>query len=283
MQRRQGCACDVMNTKISNPSIHTSELLLSVVMAARNESKYVGQAIESIISQTYSNWELIIIDDGSIDSTPAILESYSKQDSRIRWLRHRQSQGLAASLNRGIQETRGAIIVRADADDLNMPSRFEEQLRYLGNHPEIDFVGTGAILMNEEGEEIKPFFLPSEHKDIKEIAFKNTCFFHPSVAMRKAVLERIGLYDETFLRAQDKELWLRGLNEGCLYANISKPLIRYRVTSRSSSLRVIQLTMNSLLRIGWRYKPRRWLLHCVIYLGRQLLVKIGIYEPRSLK
>ena len=257
--------------------------LLSVVMAARNESKFIAAAIESIVSQTYSNWELIIIDDGSIDSTPAILESYSKHDSRIRWIRNPKSQGLAASLNRGIREARGAIIMRADADDLNMPSRFEEQMRYLSNHPEIDFVGTGAILMKEDGNDIKAVFLPSEHEEIKKIAYKNTCFFHPSVAMRKSVLERMGLYDETFLRAQDKELWFRGLNDGCHYANISMPLIRYRVTRRSSSLRVTLQTLYSLMRIGWRYKPRGWWLQCIFYLGRQLLVNSGIYKPRSLR
>ena len=259
----------------------TLEPLLSVVMAARNEAKYVAAAVESVISQTYPNWELIIIDDGSIDSTPAILESYSKQDCRIRWVRNPQSQGLAASLNRGIREARGAIIMRADADDLNLPSRFEEQFRYLSDHSEVDFVGTGAILMNEDGDEIKEFFLPSEHDEIKRIAYKNTCFFHPSVAMRKSALERIGLYDEGLIRAQDKELWLRGLSVGCRYANIPKPLIRYRLTERSKSLKTTWDTSRSLAIMGVRYQIKYWWLSLSLFLARQLFIKLGLYQPRS--
>lgn len=257
--------------------------LLSVVMAARNESRHVAHAVESIVSQTYPHWELIVIDDGSTDGTPGILEGYSRQDSRICWIRNSQSQGLAASLNRGIRLAKGEIVVRADADDLNMPTRFEEQLRYLQDHHEIDFVGAGAILINEDGKEITEYFLPSEHEEIRKIAFKNTCFFHPTVAMRKSVLERVGLYDETFLRAQDKELWLRGLKHGCRYANIAKPLIHYRITKRSSSYKVTLQTMHSLIRIGWQYKPKGWWLECIFYLGRKILVASGLYRPRSLR
>lgn len=281
MQQRPGGFCDVMKIETDDLSQKTVEPLLSIVMAARNESRYIAAAIESIISQTYPNWELIVIDDGSIDNTPAILESYSKLDNRIRWISNPQSQGLAASLNRGIRLARAAIIVRADADDLNLPSRFEEQLRYLIDHPEVDFVGGGAILMNENGDEIKEFFLPSEHDDIKRIAYKNTCFFHPSVAMRKSALERTGLYDEGFIRAQDKELWLRGLRVGCRYANIPKPLIRYRLTERSKSLKTTWDTARSLARMGVRYQIKYWWLSLSLFLARQLIIKMRLYQPRS--
>ena len=275
--------CDLVKNGIDNPSQQTAEPLLSVVMAARNEARYVASAIQSIISQTYLNWELIIIDDGSIDETSDILEKYSRQDDRIRWIRNSQSLGLAASLNMGIRQARGAIIVRADADDLNMPNRFEEQFSYLRDNTEIDFVGTGAVLINEEGEEIREFFLPSEHEEIKKISFKNTCFFHSSVAMRKSMLERLGLYDETFIRAQDKELWLRGIKYGCRYANISKPLINYRITERSSAYRVTLQTLHSLIRIGWLYKPKWWLRDLIFYVGQKILIGTRLYKPRSLR
>jgi GT2 family glycosyltransferase len=164
-----------------------------------------------------------------------------------------------------------------------MASRFEVQVRYLQDHPEVDFLGTGAILITEDGEKIREYFLPSEHEEIKKIAYSNTCFFHSSVAIRKSALDRVGLYDETFKRAQDKELWLRGIKYGFCYANIPQPLIQYRVTRRSSSHQVTIQTMYSLIRIGWRYQPKSWLLDFVIYLGRKVLIESSLYKPRSLR
>jgi len=256
---------------------------LSVVMAARDEERHLGAAIESILAQTFENWELIVIDDGSVDLTPAIIRQYSGRDKRIRWERNETSRGLAVSLNRGVLMARSDIIVRADADDLSLVNRFEEQLGYLKSHPEIDFLGTAAYLIDDQGGIRGEYCLPQAHNEIKALAFKNTCFFHPSVAMRRTVLLKIGLYDPSYMRAQDKELWLRGLTYGCRYSNLKKPLIKYRVTDRSTSWRNIYRTVISLTRMAWSYQVRGWWLVCMFYVVRQLMVKFRMYKPRSVR
>ena len=255
--------------------------LLSVVMAARNEERYIGLAIDSILAQTFQSWELILIDDGSTDATIAIIERYCKEDKRIRLERNVTTKGLAYSLNKGVELAKSDIIVRADADDLNLSNRFEEQFEFLQRHPEIDFVGTGVFFIDEEGLTLGQYHLPEVHDDIASVAYSNSCFFHPSVALRRGVLIKIGLYNVTFMRAQDKELWIRGLKLGCRYANLRRPLVKYRITSKAISFSTIYKTTISLIRIGWRYKIRYWWLHCSVYLIRQLLLKNKLYIPRS--
>lgn len=255
---------------------------ISVVMAAHNEERYIASAIKSILEQTFSNWELIIIDDGSSDATSAILDQYRDYDRRIRVERNEVSQGLAACLNRGVSLARSDIIVRADADDLNLPTRFEEQLIYLKSHPEIHILGTGAFLIDEMNTILNEYYLPETHEEIRAIAYKNSCFFHPSVAIRRDLFSTIGMYDVSFKRAQDKELWIRGLSHGCLYANLRRPLIQYRVTARSLSWLIIYQTFYSLIRIGRYYQIQGWWLYGIAFLFRQVLVKFNLYKPKSL-
>ena len=111
-------------------------------MPAYNAEKYINEAIDSILAQTFTDFEFIIIDDGSTDSTCAIVESYS--DSRIRFFKNEHNLGVAATLNRGLDLARGEYIARMDADDISLPTRFEKQAAYMDSHPDVVVCGTGV-------------------------------------------------------------------------------------------------------------------------------------------
>ena len=122
--------------------------LVSVLMSVYNGDRYLDEAIDSILSQTYENFEFIIINDGSTDHTKDILSSYSNQDNRIRVF-HQKNHGLTFSLNRGLELSRGKYVARMDADDISSPRRLEEQINYLRANPEVGVLGTQMEIINE--------------------------------------------------------------------------------------------------------------------------------------
>jgi glycosyltransferase involved in cell wall biosynthesis len=201
----------------------------SVVMSVYNGEKYLGQAINSILNQTYSNFEFIIINDGSTDRTKEILESYT--DSRIKII-HQKNMGLIGSLNRGLSLSKGKYIARQDADDAAFEHRFEEQIRFLENSPETVLVGSSCSQINEEGEEIGIVHYPTTDTEIRwKLLFKNP-FWHPTIMIRADILRREGLqYDDRALYVEDYDLWSRTTQYGKC-ANIKMPLIQYRIHSK---------------------------------------------------
>lgn len=198
---------------------------ISVIMSVYNCEKYLKYAVDSILNQTYKDFEFIIINDGSTDKSREILESY--KDDRIK-LFNNKNKGLTKSLNEAIGYSKGEYIARIDADDIALPERFEKQVKFLDSNPEIVMCGTWADFINEDGEILREFRRPVTDRDIKrEIVFHNP-FIHPSVMMRKSVFDKIGLYDESFRHAQDYELWTRIVTK-FKTANIPEKLLRYRL------------------------------------------------------
>jgi len=122
--------------------------LVSVVMAVYNEERFIGQAIRSILGQTYSNLELIIVNDGSTDGTSEIIQKYCN-DNRVRSLKHSTNLGVSKALNNGIERGKGVFIARMDADDVSLPRRIEYQVGYLIDHENIGLLGTGAVIIDE--------------------------------------------------------------------------------------------------------------------------------------
>lgn len=198
---------------------------ISVVMPAYNAAGYIQPAIESILHQAFTDFEFIIIDDGSTDGTAAIIEHYS--DSRIRFFRQ-PNQGLAATLNRGIELSKGYLLARQDADDVAYPERFTKQKAFLDNHPEIAMVGTAAEIWVEGQPSGRYHRHPCHPADLALAMHFDNYFVHSSVMIRRCVFDAVGLYSSAKARQpEDFDLWSRVAREFTL-ANLPEPLEVYR-------------------------------------------------------
>jgi len=179
---------------------------ISVLMSVYNGEKYLRELVESILNQTYKNFEFIIINDGSTDNTLNILKGYN--DSRIK-IYSQENIGLTKSLNKAIRLSKGKYIARVDVDDIATPRRLEKQIDFLNSNPEIGLVGSFGIKIDKVGQTIQKIILPVFDKKIRKELIKANVFIHGSVMVRKEIFEKVGYYNEIFKYAQDYELWGR--------------------------------------------------------------------------
>lgn len=199
--------------------------LVSVILPVYNAEKYVENAIQSILDQSYSNFELLVIDDGSTDRSLDKIRSFT--DKRIIVIENNKNIGLVASLNKGIESSRGSYIARMDADDESMPDRFKRQVEYLELHPDIGVLGTATLTFGSNRSVIT-HYLPA-HDGLLTLLFFNSCMCHPSVMMRKNVLDSDKIrYDEAYRNAEDYDMWTR-LSAVTKLANLHEPLLKYRI------------------------------------------------------
>ncbi|MFL2578323.1 MAG: glycosyltransferase family 2 protein [Flavobacteriaceae bacterium] len=208
-------------------------MLLSVIMSVYNAEKYIEEAIQSVLNQTYNNFEFIIINDGSEDNSLKIIEKFLSKDDRI-ILIDRENKGLVSSLNEGILKSKGNFIARMDADDICLPNRFEEQLNFMKKNSDVGVCGSWIELFGDDFK-TKTWKIPCNDQRLKAELLFSSCFAHPSVMIRKNVLiENNMLYDESYIHAEDFELWIR-LSEFTNFANINKVLLKYRMVKDSVS------------------------------------------------
>ena len=202
---------------------------VSIIMSVYNGEKFLKESVDSILGQTFKDFEFIIIDDGSKDSSKSIIESYS--DPRINLI-SRENKGLTPSLNEGLKLARGKYIARMDADDVATPWRLEKQVEFLDSNPEIGLCGSWAIIINEEGEKIGEYKLPTTKKRLKRVMFWHNPFIHPSIMFRKEIIQLVGFYNEKIKYAQDYEYWSRIIRifPG---ANLPEFLMKYRIVKKS--------------------------------------------------
>lgn len=212
-----------------------SNPLVSVILPCYNAEKFIEASIASIISQTYSNLEIIAIDDSSTDNTFSILQILSKNDNRIKILHNEKNAGLVFSLNKGIVNAKGKYIARMDADDISLPQRIEKQIKFMEQHTDVALCGSGYLIINSENKETGKISLPSENEEIKAALLFTNAFAHPTVVIRKEILERCGLYEEGLVPAEDYELWIR-IAENYKIANIPAYLLKYRVHESNLTL-----------------------------------------------
>jgi len=198
---------------------------ITVLMPVYNEEKFLKEAIESILNQTFYDFEFLIIDDGSEDGSHDIIQSY--QDERI-ILISRKNHGLAYSLNEGIEKGRGKFIARMDGDDISLPQRLKKQDNFLETHADIGIVGTWAIIMTENGEDLYLEERPLKDMEIRKFLMRTSPFFHGSVMFRRDLFESCGPYPQEFKWGQDWVLWHRFAAKTNL-ANIGEPLYKYRM------------------------------------------------------
>jgi glycosyltransferase involved in cell wall biosynthesis len=209
--------------------------LISVILPVYNAEKYIQASIESILQQTYSNFELIILNDGSTDGSEALIRGF--KDQRIRYFSH-QNRGLAKTLNAGIALSIGIIIARQDADDISLPTRFEEQIRFLNQHPEVMLLGTRAQLMDEKGNLKNAFHEhPTQSAELKTDLLFNNPFVHSSVMIRKEILNRTGDYTAEIF--EDYTLWsaIAAISE---VGNLPHNLVQYREVATGISQRATE-------------------------------------------
>lgn len=204
---------------------------ISVIMSVYNNEKTVRKAIDSIINQSFNDWEFIICDDNSSDNTYCILKEYRDMYDNIKIFKNERNMGLAYNLNKCIEMSQGEYIARQDGDDYSTNNRFIEQLNFLENHREFDFVGSNVYLFDEKGVWGERIFLEKPDKnDFLRMDFVNGArFCHPSIMFRRKSLLEVGKYrvaKET-RRGQDYDLYMRMYAKGMKGYNIQKKLLYY--------------------------------------------------------
>lgn len=200
---------------------------LSVIMSVYNDAAYLPSAIESILDQTFRDFEFLIVDDGSTDDSGAIIDRFAAGDRRIRAF-HQANRGLIYSLNLMIAETRAPLIGRMDGDDISLSNRFETQLAFLDANPDIGVLGTGADTIDESGRPgLRRFDNVTDPDAVLADLQNGPPLCHPSVVMRRDVVQRVGGYHTAFLHCEDYDLWLR-LSEITRLSSLPERLILYR-------------------------------------------------------
>lgn len=208
---------------------------VSVAMSVYNGEAFLREALESVLSQTFPDFEFIIIDDGSIDGTGALLSSYANRDARIRLLSH-ENQGRVTSLNKAIGLARGKYIARMDADDISLPQRLAQQVAFMDRHAEIGLLCGSFELMSADGKTLRFVQPPLGDADIRAVLLRCNPFCHPAVMMRKEVVLAAGGYRKALLDVDDYDLWLR-ISERSKMAGFTEQVLRYRVHRGQVSVR----------------------------------------------
>ncbi len=205
-----------------------SSLLVTVLMSVHNGMPYIYEAMESILGQTFTDFEFLIIDDASTDATPQVLAEYARQDPRIRIVSNPTNIGLTRSLNKGLELAKGRLIARQDADDRSLPDRLHKQVEFLDKHPKVGLLGSSYELIDSEGRVRGNSSNPLTLLEIRWCALFDNPFCHTSVTFRLATAKQSGLgYNVDCRYAQDYEYWSRMLKvtEGC---NLPEVLVQYR-------------------------------------------------------
>ena len=206
---------------------------ISVLMPAYNAEKYIGKAIESVLQQTYTDFELVIVNDGSTDGTEKVISTFT--DKRI-VLINQPNRGVGAALNTGLQHAKAAYIARFDADDLCHPQRLEKQIRFLQQNPEYILVGSDADYILENDDFLFHFrCIAHTHEEIMQKLYFYCPFVHPSVMYKKESICNAGGYPTDAHNFEDYLLWTAIANSGKL-CNLPEPLIQYRLNPNSVTI-----------------------------------------------
>lgn len=232
-----------------------SETRVSVVMSVYNGEAYLRQAIDSILCQSFTDFEFLVIDDGSTDQTSAILHSY--EDPRIRLLTNPKNVGLSQSLNRGLSEARGEFVARQDADDVSEPERLGRQVAFLDAHPEVALLGTWYTEIG--GAQSRQRALPCDYAAIRWALLFFCPFVHSAVMWRRTLVSSsVGGYDESLRHSMDFELWAR-IADSFPVANLGEHLVRLRLHPESMTMTYGDHTLEGhRLRVGTVTRLLRW-------------------------
>jgi glycosyltransferase involved in cell wall biosynthesis len=231
--------------------------LVSVIMPVYNGRRYVYEAVDSILAQTFSDFEFIIIDDGSTDGTSNILKHYAAKDQRIR-LVSRPNQGVSRSLVEGLALAQAPLVARMDADDISLPTRFEKQVKFLQDNPDHVLIGCRCLLIDPDGYPIcEKRDIALTHEQIDGLLMKMSWpLVHPAVMMRAEALKKIGGYDPRYRTNQDHDLFLRLAEVGKL-ANYPEVLLEYRQHFKSVGFTKVASQASTVMEIAKAAHARR--------------------------
>jgi glycosyltransferase involved in cell wall biosynthesis len=213
--------------KNNNPKV-------SVVMPVYNGEKYLAQAIESILNQTYQNFEFIIINDASNDNTENIILGYKNKDPRIVYIKNKKNLQISSSRNKGVEISKTEYIVSMDADDIAENNRIDIQIKELINDDEIGVVGCNINLIDSYGNFIAQRKYPKTDKELKSVMFRYNPFAQPGTIIRKSAILKAGLYNPKLTTAEDLDLWFK-IGKYYKFKSVDKPLLNYRLSLNSSS------------------------------------------------
>lgn len=253
---------------MENNSLNAS--LISVLMPLYNAERYLKAAIESILQQTYHNFELLLINDGSNDESEKIIKSF--QDKRIVYIKNENNLGLIASLNKGIKIAKGNYLARMDADDIAIKERFEKQINEFVANPQTVVVGTNYFLLNKNKKSYKKYNSESDY--LKANLLFSTCFCHPTVMINRLLLSELS-YDSRFKHAEDYHLWTQLVGKG-RFTNLQVGLLIYRHNSNqvSNTYRHEQIQISNQIRadycheLGFKFSQEE--LDCLNKIGNNI-------------
>lgn len=248
-----------------------NKALVSIVMPAYNCEKYVVEAINSILAQTYRNWELLVLDDGFKDNTLRIIEEFSQKDSRIKALPNGKNIGVSATRNRGIELASGEWIAFLDSDDMWKPEKLEKQFEIVEKEA-AEFLFTGSSYINEEGEAYKEIFEVPEKITYKKLRNQNVISCS-SVLVKKKYFEHIKMEKDEM--HEDYAVWLRILKTGVTAFGVNEPLLIYRISRNSKS-------GNKMKTVKMTYKVFRFVginpFGSAYFMLRHVIASVGKYK-----
>lgn len=250
--------------------------LVTIAIPFYNPEPYFEDAIKSVFAQTYSNWELLLVNDGSTDGS--LEKALAIKDPRVRVINDGKNLGLVARLNQIAQLASGTFVARMDADDIMHPKRIEKQVIFLENNPDIDIVDTGTIILDRNGQPVGMRGLEPKLPTAFEI-LKRGGFLHPSIMARRTWFLSHP-YDPKYPRAEDRELWARTFFE-TKFAHLPEPLLFYRFAG-NVRLRAYLTSYASERKVIMRYGPKMIGMSYSIYLYLRSLAKSSILISLSL-
>lgn len=205
---------------------------VSVLMAVYDGLPFLNEALDDLLAQTFADFELVVVDDGSTDGSRAMLADYAARDPRVVVVENPENRGLPRALNRGMEACRAPLIARADADDRYEPTRLEEQVAFMRDNPEVGLLSCFVVKIDADGHPFTRATFPTRDGEIRLRELFVNCFSHPGAMYRTDIVRSVGGYDASYRAAQDADLWNR-LLPITRAANLPRFLVRYRVHGRS--------------------------------------------------
>ena len=255
---------------------------VTVLMPAYNAEEYIAEAVESILTQTFTDFELLIIDDGSSDKTPDVVKEYTRRDSRVRLERNERNLRIAATLNKGLALAAAPLIARMDADDVSLPERIEKLVVFMRANPDITVCSGGLSMYNAPDEIWLP---PTEHETIRAMLLFESCIHHAvSIYRKEQICNYAGGYDTSMPPAEDYDLWARlSMKPDARFANLPEIFYRYRYDDKNEEHQELQhhkanLVRKKLLRhIGLTPTDKEFAAHLALSLWSKTLSRSELW------
>jgi glycosyltransferase involved in cell wall biosynthesis len=276
----------------------TCNISVSVIMPVHNSEAFLSEAIQSILDQTHTNFELVIVDDCSEDTSWTIASEFASRDSRIKLMRNQTNLGIVKTRNIGYAHSNPQYryIAIMDSDDVSLPERLAKQISFLERHLDYALVGGNTLIIDEQSREIGSRRYPSSDEEIRRVITRFNPIAQPTATLRRSALERVGLYDEHYPRCQDYDLWCR-IAAQYKIANLDEYTLKYRVSSTQGKTVHLRDSLIYTIQI-----QRKWLFHkefinpvnflkfaleyCLLWLPEPLtlrLFKLLTYRPTRIK